>query len=73
MSAQDLYIGAEINVFGRIVKLFDCDGYTREFMQNEMGLDPGQSIDVSDCFPKPVKKVMPVPPPTGFWAARRYH
>jgi len=66
VSAQDLYIGAEINVFGRIVKLFDCDGYTREFMQSEMGLDPGQSIDVSDCFPKAVKKVMPVPPPTGF-------
>jgi hypothetical protein len=66
VDATDLYIGAEINVFGRVVKLFNCDGYTREFMMTEMGLDPGSPVDVSDLFPKYEKKLMPVPPPTGF-------
>jgi hypothetical protein len=63
---NDLYIGAELNVFGRRVTLYDCDGYTREYMASELGADPGPSIDIAGLFPRPEPKKAPVPPPTGY-------
>jgi hypothetical protein len=64
--AHDLYVGAELNVFGRKLTLFDCDAYTREYMAHHMGVDAGEPIDISGVFPRAPERKVVVPPPTGY-------
>jgi hypothetical protein len=36
---EDLIIGRKINVYGREVMIYDCDAYTREWYQVNLGLN----------------------------------
>jgi len=56
---EDFSIGADITIYGRQVRLTDCDQYTREFYQN-LGCPQAPSMDVpTDSF---VKSKVPIPP-----------
>lgn len=67
-SPKDMYIGLQLNVFGRTVLLYDCDLFTREYYLKEFGLDVGNAIDVSgvkSAGPKG-RPTLPTPPYTGY-------
>jgi EF-hand domain-containing protein 1 len=60
---SDLYIGLELEVYARYLKVVDADAHTREFFLNQ-GLDLGPAI-----LPPPPEVLIhhrEVPPPTGF-------
>lgn len=46
----DLDVGVTINVFGRSVYLYNCDGYTRSFYEERYGITLRPAIDVTDYF-----------------------
>lgn len=51
---NDLYVGAEVNIYSRIVKLIDADRATRAFYLREGGIELGQRIlppVVTDALP----------------------
>eukprot|EP01064_Diplonema_japonicum_P030946 TRINITY_DN5391_c1_g1_i1.p1 TRINITY_DN5391_c1_g1~~TRINITY_DN5391_c1_g1_i1.p1 ORF type:complete len:797 (+),score=138.55 TRINITY_DN5391_c1_g1_i1:144-2393(+) len=57
---SDLFIGAEIEVFGRKFQLISCDPFTTKYLQTIHGREPCEPL-VVDSPPKP--KVKPVAPP----------
>lgn len=60
---SDFYIGMELKVYGRYLKIMDADGPTREFFQlAEAPLGPGLFLPEPDV----VVHQREVPPPTGF-------
>lgn len=42
---EDFTVGADITIYGRQVRLTDCDQYTREFYQN-LGCPQAPNMDV---------------------------
>ena len=38
---EDFMIGNEVHIFGRVFHVYDCDGYTREYMAERLGVDMG--------------------------------
>jgi len=44
-SFNDLVIGGHIFVYGKLITIFDCDQYTREFFRNH-GFEQPQSFDI---------------------------
>jgi hypothetical protein len=44
VNLNDLYIGAELSIYGRIFRLTDCDDFTRAFFANN-GIDLGSPED----------------------------
>lgn len=66
---KDLAIGRVLNVFGRDVRLIDCDGQTKEFYRQKYGVEEFDSIPL----PMSSKKVVnfmpekaPIPPYNGW-------
>jgi len=56
---EDFSIGSDITIYGRQVRLTDCDQYTREFYQN-LGTPQAPSMEIpTDEF---VKSKVPIPP-----------
>jgi hypothetical protein len=45
--AEDLRIGGDLEVYGKSIRLVDCDGFTREYF-NSLGLEQAASIPVED-------------------------
>ena len=62
---QDLRVGGEVGVYGRILKLHDCDESTRAFYVKEMGrtLAEMAPCPLPEDVPKPAP---PAPPHNGF-------
>jgi hypothetical protein len=56
---EDFQVGADISIYGRMVRLTDCDQYTREFFEN-LGAPQQACTDVPDD--EFVKSKVPVPP-----------
>ena len=54
---RDLRIGGEVGVYGRTVKLHDCDESTRAFYVKEMGRT------LAEMAPAPLPEDVPRPPP----------
>jgi len=51
-TVDDLYIGAELDIYGRVFRLIDCDAFTREFyISNGNELSPAERFPV-DPFTK---------------------
>jgi len=49
-SQFDLNVGQDIYIYGKYIKLYDCDVYTREYF-NGIGIEQGSKLDVPvDCF-----------------------
>jgi hypothetical protein len=49
-SAKDLFVGTDIYIYGKYIKLYDCDVYTREYF-NGIGIEQGGKLSVPiDCF-----------------------
>merc|ERR1711871_721396 len=59
---KDFTFGSEINVFGRTLKVVDCDRATREFCLSQ-GVDLGPPISFAE--EKKVTPKMPIPPHEG--------
>ena len=34
LQPSDFYVGLDVGIFGRAIRVYDCDEYTREFFQN---------------------------------------
>ena len=49
---KDLYIGMNVPIYGRMLKIVDCDNETRDFYLNEGGIELGPS-----CLPR---KIAPI-------------
>lgn len=60
---KDLVIGRFLNVFGRDVRLTDCDGQTKEFYHQKYGVEEFETIPIPSHSQKYVsigeRKVMP--------------
>lgn len=61
---RDLSIGSVLNVFGRDVRLTDCDGQTKEFYRQKYGVEEFDSILIPSSSQKyvslaPERKPMP--------------
>eukprot|EP01112_Ceratiomyxa_fruticulosa_P010612 TRINITY_DN2817_c0_g2_i1.p1 TRINITY_DN2817_c0_g2~~TRINITY_DN2817_c0_g2_i1.p1 ORF type:complete len:557 (+),score=123.32 TRINITY_DN2817_c0_g2_i1:212-1882(+) len=41
--AEDLYVGADVNFYGRRMHIVDCDHFTREFYKNQFDVDLAHS------------------------------
>lgn len=56
---EDFQVGADITIYGRQVRITDCDQYTREYFEN-LGCPQQECMDVpTDEF---VKSKVPIPP-----------
>ncbi|XP_059469318.1 EF-hand domain-containing protein 1-like [Neocloeon triangulifer] len=62
--AEDLQVGSEIEVLGRRLLLFDCDGFTRDYYAARIGIV--QPPGVSTESPAPPPTVHKLPPHNGF-------
>jgi len=47
---QDFRIGLDIGVFGRAIRITDCDEYTRQFFVNLGQPQPDAQTQPSDAF-----------------------
>jgi hypothetical protein len=55
---KDLTVGCELNVYGKIVKLYDCDQYTREYYEKQ-GVAQGEKLSVpTDNYREKVQTVV---------------
>jgi len=59
--AEDLVIGAYINVYGRALRLWDCDPFTRQHCRNVLGVEQPTAIDVDKEY-----GIAPKPPPPNY-------
>jgi len=60
MTFDDLLVGKDINVYGKIIKLVDCDQYTKEFFQLKGINQPDRSDYPKDSFhDSSIKKFVP--------------
>ncbi|CAB3385455.1 Hypothetical predicted protein [Cloeon dipterum] len=62
--AEDLQVGSEIEVLGRRLRLFDCDGFTRDYYAARLGIVQPPSVPTESPAPAPL--VQPLPPHNGF-------
>jgi len=44
---EDLRIGSDLNIYGKALRLTDCDGFTREYF-NSIGLDQPAAMTIED-------------------------
>jgi len=44
---EDLRIGSDLHVYGKSIRLVDCDGFTREYF-NSLGLDQPATMEIED-------------------------
>jgi hypothetical protein len=59
MTQKDLIIGTDIYIYGKFMKLYDCDVYTREYY-NGIGVYQPEKQDVPlDCFHDAIKNKVP--------------
>ncbi|XP_043918320.1 EF-hand domain-containing protein 1 [Protopterus annectens] len=63
-SPMDFIVGQKVTILGRHFLLYDCDKYTREYYQENLGIHDFQSIDVSKKQLDEFKKE--IPPYNGF-------
>ncbi|KAM4560712.1 EF-hand domain-containing family member C2 [Fundulus diaphanus] len=61
---SDLIIGAEVNIWGRIVIIADCDDFTKEYYRSKYGIEDFTPIQYK--VPPDPKPPRPVPPYNGF-------
>jgi Ca2+-binding EF-hand superfamily protein len=65
MNVRDFKVGEYVHVYGRDILLYDCDQRTHDWYYANLGWDQKSGkVDISE--PLPVKRELPVPPPTGF-------
>jgi hypothetical protein len=58
---EDILLGGSIDVWGRQVKIYDCDDFTQTFYKQYLGVDQfANRIDVSE---KPIRHIKLAPPP----------
>lgn len=58
----DLRLGIELSVFGRRVILTDCDGFTRDFYRDQMGIEEFPVVNGHKLVAD-VSAILPPPPP----------
>lgn len=56
---QELYLGMELPVFGRMLRIVDCDDRTRQFYESE-GYPLGPSCRPGKLASIPIKKILPL-------------
>merc|ERR1719436_1375119 len=61
---MDLLLGANLNVWGRALTLYDCDDFTQQFFNEHLGIDQkANRIDVSE--PPKTHQALHPPPHNG--------
>jgi hypothetical protein len=61
---QDLVVGEQIEIFGRVLRIFDCDHFTREYYRQQLGfVQPDRIVDVEPLVEFPS---LELPPYNGF-------
>ena len=64
LSPEDLSVGAQVSVFGKLLLLYDCDDFTRRFYSTRLGRALAGPISIDEpSLPVPRN---PVPPSNGF-------
>jgi len=57
---DDFAVGCDISIYGRVVRIYDCDEYTRAFFENQGRPQPAGQTPPKDNFAtgqvKPVQK-----------------
>jgi hypothetical protein len=49
-SYKDLEVGRDISIYGKVIRLFDCDQYSREFYQGQGIIQPDKQDTPLDSF-----------------------
>ncbi|XP_053314609.1 EF-hand domain-containing protein 1 [Spea bombifrons] len=63
-SPRDFAVGAHVSILGRTFFLYDCDGYTKEFYRQKLGVSDFKAVDVKKKAEEEVAKE--IPPYNGF-------
>ena len=63
---QDLFVGAEVDVFGRKFKLVACDGFTARYLSEFHSRTPTETVTFIEPEEKPKPKPVQPPPYNGY-------
>ncbi|KAG9394580.1 Repeat of unknown function (DUF1126) [Carpediemonas membranifera] len=66
VTEDDLFIGANIECFGRTLMLCDCDPFTRQYCAEVLNFPPEKLKKITIERPRAQQVEIEVPPPTGF-------
>jgi hypothetical protein len=68
LTPKDLYVGAKIELGGRILEIFNCDPFTRQYYETELGIRLCDALQhrpiTSENILSP--QALPIPPHNGF-------
>jgi hypothetical protein len=57
LKASDFFVGRPVEIFGRTLLVYDCDPFTRAYMEQFLGVQQPPALDIAEPAPEPLVRV----------------